>query len=170
MIKMRTFAAAAVAAASLALGVAATPASAAPAPNGSAVVGAQDTAASPSTASTLVSHAVPGSNGDCMAYFTDGASAVPRLCGTVAYGWIWGDGRHEWVLVGSDQQVWHTFQTSANGSWSTWATPGTSSGVKGGVLGQFVNGIPTVAVLGSDDLPWCNTINSSGVWTNWYSC
>ncbi|MGW7444879.1 hypothetical protein [Kitasatospora sp. NPDC054795] len=170
MIKMRTFAAAAVAAASLALGVAATPASAAPAPNGSAVAGAQDTAASPSTASTLVSHTVLGTNGDCMAYFNDGASAVPRLCGTTPYGWIWGDGRHDWVLVGSDQQVWHTVQTSANGSWSTWATLGSSSGVKDGVLGKVSNGIPSVAVLGGDDLYWCNTINGSGTWTNWYVC
>ncbi|MFI8085310.1 hypothetical protein ACIF6L_31535 [Kitasatospora sp. NPDC086009] len=82
----------------------------------------------------------------------------------------WPDGRHEWVLLGTDRRVWHNYQYSANGSWASWAPLGDSSGVLDGVWGAFSGGIPTVWVTGSNGGSWCNTYNGNGTWTNWHPC
>ncbi|GAA2990639.1 hypothetical protein GCM10010519_25380 [Streptomyces lactacystinicus] len=162
MIKMRTFAAAAVAAASLALGVAATPASAAPSPNGSTIVSVQSITESPDSTSTI--------GGSCPAPVHDGAPAAPYLCGTRVTRLIWSGNRIEYVLVGTDRRIWHTYQTTANGPWSSWDLLGDSSDVQDGVWVLDYNSSPLLWLTGSNGGQWCNTINSSGTWTNWFSC
>ncbi|MFD5433519.1 hypothetical protein ACFWJ4_15375 [Kitasatospora sp. NPDC127067] len=170
MIKMRTFAAAAVAAASLTLGVAATPASAAPAPNGPTAVSVQsvdspDTTSAPAVERTRIDDRA------CLFTFPDtGAPSTWALCDTKVRAWQWTDGRYEYALVGTDRRVWHTYQTTANGSWASWTPLGDSSDVQDGVWLEISSGLPVVQVLGSNGSFWCNSINSSGAWTNWYIC
>ncbi|MER7707793.1 hypothetical protein ABTX81_33480 [Kitasatospora sp. NPDC097605] len=143
-------------------------AQAAPAPNGSAGAGA---AAIADVTTRAVTGGTPSAAGDgCTTPLPLGAPTVIRLCGTVVHGWQWPDGRNEWVAVGSDRQVWHTFQSSAGGSWSSWAVFGSASGVLDGVVGSVTNGIPLVGVLGSDGYAWCNTIGANGMWTDWQHC
>ncbi|MER6361988.1 hypothetical protein [Kitasatospora sp. NPDC001527] len=74
------------------------------------------------------------------------------------------------MLVGTDRQVWHTYRSTVNGSWSTWSVLGSASGVLDGVEGKYTNGIPSLRVIGSDYDYWCNTINGSGSWTDWFPC
>ncbi|MEU1285867.1 hypothetical protein [Kitasatospora sp. NPDC005856] len=166
MIKVRTFAAASVAAASLALGAAVTPASAtaqtAPTPNGPTIVSVKDVTESPDSTSAI--------GGSCQAPVSDGAPAAPYLCDTRVVRMLWSDNRLEYVLVGTDRRVWHTYQATANGSWSNWDLFGDSSGVQNGVWVKDLNGAPLLQVTGSLGGRWCNTLNSSGTWTDWYLC
>ncbi|MFF8770815.1 hypothetical protein [Kitasatospora sp. NPDC015120] len=133
---------------------------------------AQSGAAATTTATTTAtSSTVATANGGCLALFDDGAPAAPILCDTEARDIDWPDGRREWVMVGSDRQVWHTYQFSANGSWSTWSVLGSASGVRGGVWRWYSTlSTPVVKVYGSDSNYWCNTIGGNGTWTDWYTC
>ncbi|MFF2751368.1 hypothetical protein ACFVVA_38265 [Kitasatospora sp. NPDC058048] len=161
MIKTRTLAAAA-ATALLALGVAAAPASAAPAPNGPTIASVQTITGSPDSTGTI--------GGSCPAPVGNGAPAAPYLCGTNPIRLDWTDGRFEYVLLGTDRRVWHTYQTTANGPWTNWDLFGDSSDVQNGVWFKDVYGTPSVVVTGSVGTRWCNSLNSSGTWTNWYHC
>ncbi|MEV6979397.1 hypothetical protein [Kitasatospora sp. NPDC093806] len=109
--------------------------------------------------------------GTCVYPFYDGAPSAYYLCGTNVKLLPWPDGRHEWVLVGTDRRVWHNYQYSANGSWAGWAPLGDSAGVLDGVEGAITggSGYPIVWVVGSDGRDWCNAFTSGG-WTNWYPC
>lgn len=82
----------------------------------------------------------------------------------------WRDGRQEYVALGSDRQVWHSYQYSASGSWSTWGLLGNSNNIQDISGGWFTAGNPTVKVLGGNGGYWCNTFNGIGTWTNWYAC
>lgn len=80
----------------------------------------------------------------------------------------WSDGRHEFFVLGTDRQVWHSYQYSAGGAWSTWATLGDSNNIQNGVYGWFSSGALIVQVLGGDNQYWCNVY--SGGWSNWHVC
>ncbi|MFF2656217.1 hypothetical protein ACFVUH_02510 [Kitasatospora sp. NPDC058032] len=145
-------------------------AQAAPAENGPAGAGASITA--DVTTSAVASGTARTSAEGCPVALEWGAPTVITLCGTTVRGWTWPDGRHEHAAVGSDRQVWHTFQTSPNGPWSPWTVFGSASNVLDGVGTAYVNGVRAVSVLGSDGLYWCNSldVNGSGVWTDWHHC
>lgn len=146
-------------------------AQAAPAPNGTVAVGLPTGVESPGATSTPVTTAAPAAGGACDYVFPGNAPTnAVYLCGTQIIRLNWPDGRYEYVLIGSDRQVWHSYQYSAGGSWSVWGTLGNSHDVQGGVWGWFSGGNPTVQVLGGDGGYWCNTFNGNGTWTNWYGC
>ncbi|MFB6891299.1 hypothetical protein ACFCX4_18565 [Kitasatospora sp. NPDC056327] len=140
-------------------------AQAAPAPGGGAAATAAPVAVeSPDAASALL-------NGACSISFSSGGPAdAVVLCGSTIRRLDWPDGRYEFVVIGSDRQVWHSYQSSAGGSWSVWGTLGTSHDVQGGVWASFSGGNPTVQVLGSDGGYWCNTFSGGSGWSNWYAC
>ncbi|MFE2108368.1 hypothetical protein ACFXAF_21235 [Kitasatospora sp. NPDC059463] len=125
----------------------------------------------PEATTTATSSTVATTAGGCVVMFDDGAPVAPILCNTEPRDIDWPDGRREWVMIGSDQQVWHTYQFSANGSWSNWSVLGSASGVQAGVWRWYSTlSTPVVKVYGSDSNYWCNTIGGNGMWTDWYTC
>ncbi|MER5354492.1 hypothetical protein ABT093_29695 [Kitasatospora sp. NPDC002551] len=161
--------------AAMALALAATlspvaTAQATPTQSGPAGAGASST--TEVTASAVASGTARAAAEGCPTSLDWGAPTVIALCGTIVRGWTWPDGRHEHAAVGSDRQVWHTFQTSPNGPWSSWTTFGSASNVLDGVGSAVVGGVRAVSVTGSDGLYWCNTldVNGSGVWSDWHHC
>ncbi|MDY0816777.1 hypothetical protein [Kitasatospora purpeofusca] len=100
----------------------------------------------------------------------NGPAKAIILCNSWPAQLIWPDGRGEYVVIGSDRQVWHSYQYSPNGSWSVWGTLGNSHDVRSGVWSWFSNGYPTVEVLGGDDRYWCNRYIGNGTWSNWDVC
>ncbi|WP_327233713.1 hypothetical protein OG349_06720 [Streptomyces sp. NBC_01317] len=147
----------------------ATAQAAAPAPKGPVVAGLPTTVESPGTTSASVIDRTRTARAACNISFTgNGPAAAVVLCGSIVSRLDWPDGRYEFVVIGSDRQIWHSYQYSANGSWSTWATLGNSNNVQDGAWAWFSGGNPTVQVLGGNGGYWCDTFNGS--WSNWYAC
>ncbi|MFI1585059.1 hypothetical protein [Embleya sp. NPDC020630] len=90
------------------------------------------------------------------------------LCGSRIQPVSWADGRDEYFGLGTDRQVWHSYQYSAGGAWSPWGRLGNSNNVRDGVDGWFSGGALIVQVLGGDNRYWCNVY--SGGWSNWGLC
>ncbi|MET9697855.1 hypothetical protein ABZY31_13150 [Streptomyces sp. NPDC006529] len=146
-------------------------AQAAPAPSGPSVVGAPTAGERTGTTSApVVSRTRTGSAACDVSFTGNGPAAAVVLCGSIVRRLDWPDGRYEFVVIGSDRQIWHSYQFGANSSWSTWGTLGNSSNVQAGVWAWFSGGNPTVQVLGGNGGYWCNTFNGNGTWTNWYGC
>ncbi|MEU0939053.1 hypothetical protein [Embleya sp. NPDC005971] len=108
--------------------------------------------------------------GECTTtwWLIGGPADATFLCDTDYPKITWPDGRDEYVLIGSDRQVWHSYQYSAGGAWSTWATLGDSNNIQNGVWTWWAGSTPIVQVLGGDNQYWCNVY--SGGWSNWHVC
>ena len=79
------------------------------------------------------------------------------------------DGRMEAFVRGTDNALWHKWQTSPNGSWSGWQSLG---GVltSDPVVGRNADGRMEVFVKGTDNALWHIWQTSpNGNWSNWFS-
>jgi acylphosphatase len=82
------------------------------------------------------------------------------------------DGRLEAFTIGKDGALWHIWQTTANGSWSSWASLGKPSSV---ILNSLVarpnaDGRLEVFGIGSDGALWhIWQKTAGGGWWNWFS-
>jgi hypothetical protein len=97
-----------------------------------------------------------------------GVPAGAYICGTHILGWVWSDGRQELFVVGTDNQVYHTFQTSNGGPWTQWYSFGGSASQ--GVF--LLDTKPTFAVVGGGNSLYCQypyPPNPSG-WSGWVFC
>jgi hypothetical protein len=83
------------------------------------------------------------------------------------------DGRLEVFAVGDDGALWHIWQTSVNGGWSTWfshgAPPGTQvGGLRNAVIAPNSQGRLELFVLGDDKALWhIWQVAANGGWSNW---
>jgi hypothetical protein len=76
------------------------------------------------------------------------------ICGTNPQELNWGGrcgGRHEIFVVGIDRAIWHTYQTSACGSWTGWSSFG----------GYANDGIWQIDPLGASDTASCFSSDNS---------
>ena len=83
------------------------------------------------------------------------------------------DGRLEVFAQGADQALWHTWQTTPNGSWSSWASQGkpSSGGIQGNLcLAPSLDGRLELFAVGNDGALWhiWQTKVNNG-WANWFS-
>ncbi|MFJ4854797.1 MULTISPECIES: hypothetical protein [unclassified Streptomyces] len=146
-----------------------TTAEAAPAPKVSTVVSAPTTGESLAAAGVSAVGSNRAASGACDLALNGPAKAVV-LCGSHYVELVWPDGRLEYVVLGSDRQIWNSYQYSVGGSWSTWGLLGNSNNVQDITGGWFSGGNPTVQALGGNGGYWCNTYTGNGAWTNWYAC
>jgi hypothetical protein len=84
------------------------------------------------------------------------------------------DGRLEVFVPGSDRALWHIWQTTPNGTWSSWASLGTPSNMQsspGPIAGKNADGRIEVFVVGSDDALWhiWQTTAGDGWYKSWFS-
>ena len=85
------------------------------------------------------------------------------------------DGRLEVFAVGRDGALWHIWQTSVNGGWSSWASHGAPPGTQVGGLRQAAiapnsQGRLELFVLGEDKALWhIWQVAPNGGWSNWAS-
>ncbi len=85
------------------------------------------------------------------------------------------DGRLEVFAVGGDGVLWHIWQTSVNGGWSSWTSHGAPPGTRVGGLRQPViapnsQGRLELFVLGDDKALWhIWQVAPNGGWSNWAS-
>ena len=98
--------------------------------------------------------------------FYSGALANLELCGVQQNA----DGRLEAFAVGTDNGLWHIWETTPNGGWSGWAS-------LGGVItseptvGRNADGRLEVFARGTDNALWhiWQTAPSAGPWSGWAS-
>ena len=85
------------------------------------------------------------------------------------------DGRLEVFAAGRDGALWHIWQTSVNGGWSSWTSHGAPPGTRVGGLRQAViapnsQGRLELFVLGDDKALWhIWQVAPNGGWSNWAS-
>ena len=74
--------------------------------------------------------------------------------------------RIEMFARGSDQALWHRWQTAPNNGWSDWASLG--GWIDSPVIARNLNGSLEAFVIGSDHALWHNW-QTSGGWSGWTS-
>jgi acylphosphatase len=83
------------------------------------------------------------------------------------------DGRLEAFVIGSDQALWHIWQTAPGGTWSTWASLGNPPGTQYNstpMVSQNQDGRLEAFVIGSDQALWHIWQTApGGTWGNWFS-
>jgi acylphosphatase len=83
------------------------------------------------------------------------------------------DGRLEVFMAGSDNALWHIWQTKPNGNWSAWGFLGTPPGISSisyPAAGENANGRLEVFVFGSDNALWQKgQTTPGGTWGEWSS-
>lgn len=83
------------------------------------------------------------------------------------------DGRLEVFMAGSDNALWHIWQVTPNGTWSTWKSlrtpPGTNS-ISYPVASENADGRLEAFVIGSDNALWhIWQTKPGGTWGGWFS-
>ncbi|MDB6024955.1 MAG: N-acetylmuramyl-L-alanine amidase, negative regulator of AmpC, AmpD [Verrucomicrobiales bacterium] len=97
----------------------------------------------------------------------------PVILQTVAYGpaALNADGRSEIWVVGTDNYVYHNWQTTPGGAWYGWqnmSAPGTQA--KGVTVGKNLDGRLEAFVIGSDGAVWHSAqVSPGGGWGGWGS-
>ncbi len=83
------------------------------------------------------------------------------------------DGRLEVFTIGSDGALWHIWQTSPNGTWSTWFSSGRPSAVnlqEDPTVARNADGRLEIIAAGSDGAIWHIWQTSpNGTWSTWAS-
>ncbi len=99
-------------------------------------------------------------------------SSWARFDGTYAYQIAMGrnaDGRQEQFHIGSDHAVYHAWQTTPNGGWSSWAR--LAGNVKQIVVTNNPDGRLELFAIGSDNAVWhiWQTTPNGNTWSQWAS-
>jgi hypothetical protein len=80
------------------------------------------------------------------------------------------DGRLEVFAINRDGALWHIWQTTPSGPWSTWASLGMPEGISMPVVSQNQDGRLEAFTVGSDQALWhIWQTKPGGTWGNWFS-
>jgi len=107
--------------------------------------------------------------GDQVCTIVVGGKTGHYLC-RYSYTYVFYDGRNHYFVVGTDDAVWHIWQTSVGGSYSDWTSLGgvARSSVRGVTYsqsGSLVLGIWVTGTTGSTYCKWYNLPPNGGRWT-----
>ena len=108
----------------------------------------------------------PQESGGCRVDL-DGPIDPLLVCGSYYTIVNWTDGRWEVFGLGTDRQIWHTYQTAPGSAYTPWySMGGYQLNAYGVTLWDYT---PTLYVYGQDLNPYCKRYNGNG-WDNWAPC
>ncbi|MCZ4122795.1 hypothetical protein [Streptomyces sp. H39-S7] len=98
----------------------------------------------------------------------DGPLDPLLVCGSQYTIIEWWDGRWEVFGLGTDRQIWHTWQTAPGSAYIPWTALGGYQLNSWGV--GLKDSVPTIIVRGGNGVDYCKRFNGNGGWYDWFAC